>query len=130
MTEYDDRVTNLLAWIRAKQQEPGGTGAPEGYTEMHTYHVWEVLNALKNEPLPTDEDGDIVTSAAFGHMPLVKITYNTNADNSEWDGTGEQPSTLHGPFKDDDEAQAWMDAYPEDTDIDDMVTITLNGVRP
>jgi hypothetical protein len=44
--KYDDDVHRVLAHIHHRQQQPGGTGAPEGYCEMHTYHVWEVLNAL------------------------------------------------------------------------------------
>lgn len=46
MNPYDDNVLRVLAHIHERQQQPGGTGAPEGYCEMHTYHVWEVLNAL------------------------------------------------------------------------------------
>lgn len=128
---YDDRVLDLLKQIRAQQQEPGGTGAPEGYCEMHEYHVWEVLNALKNEPLPTDEDGFIETSPQ-GEATLVKVTYYTDHTGRTIDPEKEEyPCTLHGPFRDEDEAVAWMEAWPDgDTDIEDMVTQHLNLARP
>lgn len=43
----DDTVRSVLKHIRERQAQPGGTGNPEGHTQMETYHVWEVLNALK-----------------------------------------------------------------------------------
>lgn len=88
--------------------------------------------------LPTDEDGHIITSAEFGEHVMVKITYHTEADGTPIPEFGEDgwkvidlPTTFHGPFVDEAEAQAWIDAYPDgDTNIDDMVTIPLNAVRP
>ena len=41
-----DFIASILAHIRERQDQPEGTGNPEGRTEMHSYHVWEVLNAL------------------------------------------------------------------------------------
>lgn len=82
-------------------------------------------------PLPTDEDGNIITSAEFGEARLVKVEYNTDHDGREIDPAKEEyPVTLHGPFKDDAEAHAWADAYePDSTDIHDVHFITLNLVR-
>lgn len=51
-------VENVLAHIRERQTRPEGTGNPEGYTEMHTYHVWEVVNALREMGIiPPGEGG-------------------------------------------------------------------------
>lgn len=79
--------------------------------------------------LPRNEDGTINTSAAFGAGPvLVEITWNTDpaglwADN-------DTNRTLHGPFVSLDEATTWMNAYPDDTDIREMITLETDGVRP
>lgn len=83
-------------------------------------------------PLPRTEHGEINTSAEFGTSVVVKVTYYTEADGRQVDiDLAALPCTLHGPFIDEDEAQAWIDAYPDgDTDIEDIVTITLNSVRP
>lgn len=86
----------------------------------------------KSINLPVDEDGDIIISAEFGEHHMVRITYLTDFDGREIDpGKEEYPATLHGPFDSHEEAVAWMDAYPDgDTDIEDMVTIVANRVRP
>lgn len=83
--------------------------------------------------LPTDSDGHVITSAEFGMGEfIVEVTYNTDPDGREIDPNKEDyPRTLHGPFVDEDEANAWIYAYPDgDTDIEDMVPIQLNSVRP
>lgn len=84
---------------------------------------------MKN--LPRDSDGIIETSPQ-GEAVIVKVTYYTDHDGRRIDEEKEDyPCTLHGPFKDEAEAQAWIEAWPDgDTDIEDMVIQTLNLVRP
>jgi len=81
--------------------------------------------------LPRDEDGHVITSAEFGEWVIVRVTYNTDPDGkpvAEDDWTNQ---TLHGPFRDQEEAVAWMDDYcPDDTDIKEIETVVLNAVRP
>jgi len=95
----------------------------------------KMLATLAEEPqgLPR-EDGHIVTSAAFGHGWLVEILYNTEADGAEVPEEVHErdlPRTLHGPFSSEEEAQSWMDAYPDgDTDIYDIRMSLINLVRP
>ena len=81
--------------------------------------------------LPRDEHGSIITSANFGYAVLVKIEYRKD----EWgievaDDIPEYPHTLHGPFFTQEEAQEWMDAYPDDEDVVEMTALTINNVRP
>lgn len=82
--------------------------------------------------LPHDEDGHVNTSAEFGEGYVVEIHYNTDFDGRQIDpGKEEHPRTLHGDFKDLEEAMAWMEGYPDgDTDIYDMTAIVMNRVRP
>lgn len=80
--------------------------------------------------LPRTEDGSINTSAAFGHLPLVRITYNTGPDGAWLDDDDYSAETLHGPFATEAEAQEWLQAYPDDTDVRDMDVLVLNAVRP
>lgn len=84
------------------------------------------------KPLPTNEHGEINTSAAYGHEWLVVIEYYTDFDGRVIDPEKEDyPKTLHGPFVDAEEATAWIHAYPDgDTDIYEMKVSILNGVRP
>lgn len=83
-------------------------------------------------PLPRTADGTIETSASFGMSTtaIVRVTYNTDVDGAWVDEDDHSNQTFHGPFADLDEAQAWMEAYPDDTDVKDMDAITLNAVRP
>lgn len=82
-------------------------------------------------PLPTDDNGDIDTSADFGYLYAVQIEYTTDFDGRQIDEAKEDyPSTLHGPFFSTKEAERWMNAYPDDTDVHDITVITLNRVRP
>ena len=81
--------------------------------------------------LPRDEDGDIVTSAQFGETWLVRIFYNTDPEGKwvEYDDWGNV--TLHGEFSSQEEAEAWLEAYPDgDKDVKDMDVILVNRVRP
>lgn len=100
--------------------------------------------------LPSNEDGDIITSAEFGQWTpvegehlLVEIIYNTGPDGAWVDEDDYSNRTLHGPFVSIEEAQSWMEAYPDgDTEIKDMETTKIrvahaqkdvpyvNAVRP
>jgi hypothetical protein len=83
--------------------------------------------------LPRDEDGEIINSASFGQRDwIVEITYHTDFDGRQIDPEKEDhPRTLHGPFFNEAEAEAWMEAYPDgDTDIEDIIRYALNAVRP
>lgn len=81
--------------------------------------------------LPRDEDGNIETSAIFGHEILVEIDWTTDADGREIDpGKEEYPKCLYGPFLSVDEAKQWMDAYPGFEEIHEMGTVFVNRVRP
>lgn len=83
------------------------------------------------KPLPRSDEGDVQTSAEYGEALLVKIEWNTDFDGREIDPEKEAyPATFHGEFFSPEEAQEWMDAYPEDTDVHDMFTVPLNRVRP
>lgn len=84
---------------------------------------------LTLQPLPVDADGAIVTSAEFGEAVLVEITYNTNEHGVRVDSEPVLPRTLHGPFADAAEAEKWIQAHPDDSDIDDYYTIPLNLAR-
>jgi hypothetical protein len=78
------------------------------------------------------EDGNLNTSAEFGVMYLVRITYNTDPTGKWVDGNiDDSNQTLHGPFETEDEGMAWIIAYPDgDTDVCDMDVIVFNKVRP
>jgi hypothetical protein len=77
------------------------------------------------------EDGNLDTSASFGHLHLVRITYNTDPEGAWVDDADYGNVTLHGPFETEDEAMAWMEAYPDgDTDVKDMDVVVINKVRP
>lgn len=83
------------------------------------------------EPLPLTKDGDINTSAEFGESVIVEIQWNTDFDGREIDHTKElYPRSFYGPFVDMDEAMRWMDGYPEDTDVHEMLALPMNSVRP
>lgn len=72
------------------------------------------------------------TSAEYGQAWGVEITYHTDFDGRKIDPAKEDhPRTLHGTFDTPEEASAWMDAYPDgDTDVEDMVLVVINRVRP
>jgi hypothetical protein len=82
--------------------------------------------------LPRDEDGFVQTSASYGDLWHVRITYYTDFDGRKVDpGKEELPETFHGPFETQEEAVEWVEAYPDgDTDIEDIVVGVLNKVRP
>jgi hypothetical protein len=81
--------------------------------------------------LPRDTEGDIVTSAQFGETWLVRIFYNTDPEGT-WVEEGDWTNvTLHGEFSSSEEAEAWLEAYPDgDKDVKDMDIILVNRVRP
>lgn len=81
--------------------------------------------------LPRDTEGDIVTSAQFGETWLVRIFYNTDPEG-KWVEEGDWTNvTLHGEFSSSEEAEAWLEAYPDgDKDVKDMDIILINRVRP
>ena len=86
---------------------------------------------MTTSPLPRSDDGFIETSAEFGTHWMVEITYNTDPDGKWVDEDDFSNKTFHGPFDSEDEAVAWMEAYPDgDTDVRDMNTAVLNRVRP
>lgn len=72
------------------------------------------------------------TSAEFGQAWAVEITYHTDFDGRVIDPAKEDhPRTLHGMFDTIEEANAWIYAYPDgDTDVEDMVPVVTNRVRP
>lgn len=77
------------------------------------------------------EDGSITTSAVYGGFWLVRITYNTDPEGVWVDEDDYSNQTLHGPFESPEEAQSWMDAYPDgDKDLKDMDVLMVNKVRP
>lgn len=98
----------------------------------------EILDRVRDQAakaaranLPTDADGWINTDAGFGEDWYVQIDYNTDFDGRWIDPEVEDyPQTFHGPFTSLDEAAAWMEDYPEDTDVNDMRATVLNRVRP
>lgn len=82
-------------------------------------------------PLPRDEDGHIKTSAEFGEMHAVRITYNTDPEGNWVEFEDNSNVTLHGTFDTEAEAMEWMIAYPDgDKDVKDMDVICINRVRP
>lgn len=81
-------------------------------------------------PLPT-EDGHIKTSAEYGEVWMVKVEYNTDFDGREIDpGKEEYPCTFHGEFFSEQEADEWLMAYPDDTDVHEITIVNMNRVRP
>jgi hypothetical protein len=78
------------------------------------------------------EDGNLNTSAEFGVMYLVRITYNTDPEGKWVDATiDDSNQTLHGPFDTQDEGMSWIHSYPDgDTDVYDLEVIVFNKVRP
>lgn len=79
--------------------------------------------------LPRDEFNVIITSADFGELWVVEIIYNTDPDGAWVDDDNFENRTLHGPFKDEAEANSWIEAYPEDTDVKEMDAVVMNKVR-
>lgn len=69
-------------------------------------------------------------SAIFGQGWLVRITYNTD-QNGAWVADDDYSNiTLHGPFDTVEEAQEWMNRYPDgDRDLKDMDAICFNKVK-
>lgn len=93
--------------------------------------VGEMIADAVMGSLPLDEDGFIDTHAEFDEVFAVETEWNTDFDGRQIDPAKEEyPRTLHGPFLSEAEAKAWMDAYPDDKDIHEMSTVTLNSVRP
>lgn len=89
---------------------------------------------MTTTPLPTDEDGHIITSADFGECWHVKIEWNTDSDGNEiaeddWEKFDESV-TFHGPFDTPQLAADWANAYPDDTDVREMTVQVMNRVSP
>jgi hypothetical protein len=81
--------------------------------------------------LPRDTEGDIVTSAQFGETWLVRIFYNTDPEGTWVEYDDWTNVTLHGEFSSQEEAMAWLEAYPDgDKDVKDMDVILVNRARP
>lgn len=55
MTRMSSQIEAVLAEIRRND----GEGNPEGRTEVHSYHVWEVLNALRSIADGEDEGANL-----------------------------------------------------------------------
>lgn len=86
---------------------------------------------MTENPLPRDHEGFIKTSADYGHSWMVEIEYSTDFDGRLIDHKKEDYArTFHGPFVSVEEAQDWMDAYPEFTEIEEIKAIMINNVRP
>jgi hypothetical protein len=82
-------------------------------------------------PLPRSDDGDIITSAEFGTLYAVRVTYNTDPEGVWVEFEDNSNFTLHGGFDSRDEAESWLEAYPDgDKDVKDMDIIVMNRVRP
>jgi hypothetical protein len=78
--------------------------------------------------LPSTSDG-ITTSADFGSAWIVEVFYNTDP-SGEWVSDDDYSNrTLHGPMSR-EEADAWVNAYPEDKDLKDIAVSMINFVRP
>ena len=70
-----------------------------------------------------------VHSAVHGYAYLVEIEWNTDYDNRVIP-EGEPPArTLHGPFDTPEEANEWLQTYPDDTDIHEMTVVVINRVK-
>jgi len=82
--------------------------------------------------LPLDEEGHIIHSADFGDLWLVRVTYHTDSDGKPVDVMTELdlPQTLHGPFDTIEEADRWVQSYPDSTDVAEVDLVVLNKVRP
>jgi hypothetical protein len=95
------------------------------------YTQGEADLALPIKPLPRDADGDIITSAEFGMLWAVRITYNTDPEGKWVEFEDNSNVTLHGEFDSQDLAMQWMIGYPDgDTDVKDMDIVGINRVRP
>lgn len=79
--------------------------------------------------LPEIEDGLVDCSAKFGIQHVVVVTYNTDPKGKWVPFEDHSNQTWHGPMSL-EEAQRWVEDYPEDKDIKDMYIGCLNGVRP
>ena len=84
----------------------------------------------QTQTLPRHPDGTINTSAEYGPGPLlVEITYNTDPQGNWTDDNTNR--TLHGPFTTHEEATTWINnCRPDDTDIQDMLILHTNNIRP
>lgn len=72
---------------------------------------------------------EIETSAIFGADWIVEIEYTTDFDGREIDPQVEDYArTLHGTFTTQAEAVAWLEAYPEFTEVHEMRAININRV--
>lgn len=82
-------------------------------------------------PLPRDEGGHINCSAEFGQSFAVRVTYNTDPEGNWVDDDDYDNFTLHGTFDTEEEANEWIEAYPDgDRDLKDIDVININRVRP
>lgn len=85
----------------------------------------------KRVPLPRNEYGEIQCSAEYGESFIAQVIWTTDFDGRPIDRDKEDfPSTYHGPFYSRDEANQWVYAYPEFEDIEDILVLNMNSVRP
>jgi hypothetical protein len=74
---------------------------------------------------------DVETSAIFGQDWMVEIEWSTDFDGRLIDPEVEAYArTFHGTWPTEQEAVAFMNAYPEDTDVHDMRAIQINRASP
>lgn len=85
--------------------------------------------STQHPDLPRTEDGFVETSAAYGHLWLVEVTYNTDTEGRWVADDNYENRTLHGPFYTEVEANEWLQDYPDDTDVKEMRVVVLNTVR-
>jgi hypothetical protein len=84
-----------------------------------------------SNPLPRNDDGFVDTSASYGELWIVEVTYNTDPDGNWVEDDDYSNRTLHGPLFSEAEAQEWIDGYPDgDRDLKDIRVLNMNAVRP
>jgi hypothetical protein len=95
------------------------------------YTEGEADLALPLRPLGVDKFGDVTCSAEFGEFYVVRITYNRDPEGTWVEDDDYTNFTLHGDFDAIEQAQNWMELYPDgDRDIKDMDIVNVNRVRP
>ena len=83
--------------------------------------------------IPLNEDGFVDFSRSFNDEKdpqfVVKVTYNTHPEGNWVPFDDYTNQTWHGPMTH-DEAEKWVEDYPEDKDLKDIEIGFLNRVRP